>query len=195
MPPILSESKWLLQTGGPQATIHQHRSVAAAVSLHIQSHTLRQSGHPRAQVRTNSTENSTEIRTMNSTWMRLPLATIVILTAGFFSAIQAQTRSAGLLNFSSDGSRVACSNRDSGTVTILSWPELKVQHEIAVGSHPEGVAWIGTTHRLACCVYGDDEIAVLDTDCGQGRSLALRSQPVAPGRVQPGDRWSRHREA
>jgi hypothetical protein len=35
-------------------------------------------------------------------------------------AAQAQTRSAGLLNFSSDGSLVACSNRDSGSVTIMS---------------------------------------------------------------------------
>jgi DNA-binding beta-propeller fold protein YncE len=103
---------------------------------------------------------------MNSSWMRRPLAIIVILTAGFSAPIQAQTRSAGLLNFSSDGSRVACSNRDSGTVTILRWPELKVQHEISVGSHPEGVAWIGTTHKLACCVYGDDEIVILDADSG-----------------------------
>ena len=55
----------------------------------------------------------------------------------------AQTRSAGMMNFSSDGSLVACSNRDSGTVTIFSWPELKVKHEVPVGSHPEGVAWIG----------------------------------------------------
>ncbi len=70
------------------------------------------------------------------------------------------------MNFSSDGLYVACSNRDSGTVTILSWPELKVQHEIPVGSHPEGVAWIGTSHQLACCVYGDDTIAILDADGG-----------------------------
>jgi len=100
------------------------------------------------------------------------LQTLLILTAlavsivGFSSPANAQTRSAGLMNFSSDGSRVACSNRDSGTVTILSWPKLKVQHVVSVGAHPEGVAWIGTTHKLACCVYGDDTIAIVDADNG-----------------------------
>ncbi len=81
--------------------------------------------------------------------------------------LTAQTRSAGLMNFSSDGSLVACSNRDSGTVTIVSWPDLKVQHEISVGHHPEGVAWLGTTKQLACCVYGDDKIVLLDAETGK----------------------------
>jgi DNA-binding beta-propeller fold protein YncE len=78
----------------------------------------------------------------------------------------AQTKSAGLMNFSSDGSLIACSNRDSGTVTIVSWPDLKVQHEISVGHHPEGVAWIGATRTLAVCVYGDDKIVVLNAETG-----------------------------
>ena len=96
----------------------------------------------------------------------LILTALAMSIVGSSSLVQAQTRSAGLMNFSSDGVCVACSNRDSGTVTILSWPELKVQHEISVGSHPEGVAWIGTTHQLACCVYGDDTVAILDADSG-----------------------------
>ena len=96
----------------------------------------------------------------------LILAALAVSIVGFSSPANAQTRSAGLMNFSSDGQYVACSNRDSGTVTILSWPQLKVQHEIPVGSHPEGVAWIGSTHQLACCVYGDDSIAIVDADNG-----------------------------
>jgi len=82
-------------------------------------------------------------------------------------AATAQTRSAGLLNFNSDGSLFACSNRDSGTVSIVSWPELKLLHEIPVGLHPEGVAWIGNSDSLACCVYGSDEIVVLDASDGK----------------------------
>jgi DNA-binding beta-propeller fold protein YncE/mono/diheme cytochrome c family protein len=81
----------------------------------------------------------------------------------------AQTKSAGLMNFSSDGRHVACSNRDSGTVTILAWPGLEVLHEIRVGSHPEGVAWIGKSSQLACCVYGDDKVVLIDAVSGKIR--------------------------
>ncbi|MGV2338563.1 MAG UNVERIFIED_CONTAM: hypothetical protein LVR18_32570 [Planctomycetaceae bacterium] len=79
----------------------------------------------------------------------------------------AQSRSAGLLNFSSDGTRFACSNRDSGSVSIVSWPDLKVLHEIPVGLHPEGVAWLGTSKLLACCVYGDDKVVIMDAAEGK----------------------------
>lgn len=102
-----------------------------------------------------------------------------ILAAGLYLLLAGasafgQTRSAGLLNVNSDGSRLACSNRDSGTVTIVRWPEMTVQHEIPVGHHPEGVAWIGQSAILACCVYGDDEVVLIDTEAGQ----VLRRIPV-----------------
>ena len=101
----------------------------------------------------------------------------------------AQTRSAGLMNFSGDGTRVACSNRDSGTVTVFSWPELQVQHEVAVGSHPEGVAWIGRTHQLACCVYGDDNIAILNADSGEvERRIAVFDEPYGVVSNQDGSK-------
>ena len=116
-------------------------------------------------------------------------AAIAMLIAGLSAPAQAQTRSAGLMNFSSDGRYVACSNRDSGTVTILSWPELKVQHEIPVGSHPEGVAWIGKTHKLACCVYGDDRIAILDADSGRiERSIDVFDEPYGVVSTQDGSK-------
>ena len=117
----------------------------------------------------------------------LILTAIAMSISGFSSLVQAQTRSAGLMNFSSDGRYVACSNRDSGTVTILSWPQLKIQHEIPVGSHPEGVAWIGTTHQLACCVYGDDTIAILDADSGKiDRQIEVFDEPYGVVSLQDG---------
>ncbi|MCA9057991.1 MAG: beta-propeller fold lactonase family protein [Planctomycetaceae bacterium] len=76
-------------------------------------------------------------------------------------------QSAGLLAVHPDGSRLACSNRDSGTVTILELPGLKKLHEVPVGHHPEGICWIAGTHQLACCVYGDDQIAIIDAVAGQ----------------------------
>ena len=103
---------------------------------------------------------------MKRSQIHLNLAAVATVFVIFLAPVKAQTRSAGLMNFSSDGRQVACSNRDSGTVTILSWPQMKVLHEIPIGSHPEGVAWIGTTHKLACCVYGDDTVVIIDADAG-----------------------------
>ncbi|MFN6312164.1 MAG: beta-propeller fold lactonase family protein [Planctomyces sp.] len=96
------------------------------------------------------------------------LLPLLLLIAAFTSprVAHAQTRSAGLLNFNADGSLFACSNRDSGTVSIVTWPDLKLLHEIPVGLHPEGVAWIGKSGSLACCIYGTDEIVILDATAG-----------------------------
>ena len=96
----------------------------------------------------------------------LTLGVVAISTICVPSLLEAQTRSAGLMNLNSDGSLVACSNRDSGSVTILTWPGLKVVREIAVGHHPEGVAWLGNSHQVACCVYGEDKIVIIDAVSG-----------------------------
>ncbi len=126
---------------------------------------------------------------MKRSSIRLITSAIAILLLGSQVPAQGQTRSAGLLNFSSDGSRIACSNRDSGTVTILSWPELKVRYEVSVGVHPEGVAWIGGTHKLACCVYGDDTILILDTDSGTvERQIDVFDEPYGIVSTQDGCR-------
>ncbi len=98
--------------------------------------------------------------------LKIVLANLAALLAITEVAI-AQSKSAGLMNFNSDGSLVACSNRDSGTVSILKWPGLELLHETTVGSHPESVAWIGDSANIACCVYGDDKIVILNADSGE----------------------------
>lgn len=109
--------------------------------------------------------------------LQMPAAIVLIVLLWSRPAV-AQTKSAGLMNFSSDGSLVACSNRDSGTVTVLSWPGLEVLREISVGSHPEGVAWVGTSKQLACCVYGDDKIVIIDARSGEiVRSVDVFDEP------------------
>ncbi len=119
-----------------------------------------------------------KLKTMKQNSLGITFAALTLFVATASQAAFAQTRAAGLMNFSSDGSLVACSNRDSGTVTILNWPELKMLHEVAVGSHPEGVAWIGKSHRLACCVYGDDNIAIIDGDNGRiDRRITVFDEP------------------
>jgi DNA-binding beta-propeller fold protein YncE/cytochrome c len=71
-----------------------------------------------------------------------------------------------LMDISNDGRLLACSNRDSGTVSIVSLVTHKKLREISVGHHPEGVSFIGSSHILAVAVYDDDNITFLDADSG-----------------------------
>ena len=71
-----------------------------------------------------------------------------------------------LMDISTDGRLLACSNRDSGCVTIIDLTTHTKQHEVAVGHKPEGVAFLGDTHNLAVTVYADDQVAFIDGDAG-----------------------------
>ncbi|MCA9035520.1 MAG: c-type cytochrome [Planctomycetaceae bacterium] len=102
--------------------------------------------------------------TMCPRFLRLfMLGLILPLTCGVSSRVQAG-QSNSLLAIDSSNTLIACSNRDSGSVTILSWPEMKKISEVPVGVHPEGVAWIPGTKQLLCCVYGDDVVSVIDAE-------------------------------
>src|SRR5262245_53028653 len=81
------------------------------------------------------------------------------------TALQAG-ESNSLLDISRDGKLLACANRDSGTVTIVELPAHSKKAEIAVGKHPEGVSFVGGSHRLAVAVYDDDRVVILDADSG-----------------------------
>lgn len=72
-----------------------------------------------------------------------------------------------LMDLSADGTLLVCSNRDSGTVTIVDLQERKKLHEVAVGLHPEGVTFIGNSSEIAVAVYGDDVVRFLDARTGK----------------------------
>ncbi|MFG0296100.1 MAG: hypothetical protein ACF8PG_09365 [Maioricimonas sp. JB045] len=72
-----------------------------------------------------------------------------------------------LMDISTDGELLACTNRDSGSVTIVDLATHTVLHEIPVGHHPEGVSFIGSSHQLAVAVHGDDRIEFVDADSGK----------------------------
>jgi DNA-binding beta-propeller fold protein YncE len=72
-----------------------------------------------------------------------------------------------LLDISADGKLLACSNRDSGTVTIVDLAQHAKLREIPVGKKPEGVSFLGSSHQLAVAVYAADKIVLLDADDGK----------------------------
>ena len=79
------------------------------------------------------------------TWLSVAVAVLALAGA---NAAQAGS-SNSLMDVSADGALLACSNRDSGTVTFVDLATNKVLREVSVGHHPEGVSFIGKSHELA----------------------------------------------
>lgn len=75
--------------------------------------------------------------------------------------------SSSLLDISADGKLLACSNRDSGTVTIVDPATFTKLREIPVGHKPEGVTFLGDSHHLAVAIYADDAVVFVNADKGE----------------------------
>jgi YVTN family beta-propeller protein len=93
------------------------------------------------------------------------LGILLLMLAGVVPAWAGSSSS--LLDFSSDGKLLACSNRDSGTVTIVDPQTSTKLAEISVGHKPEGVTFLGQTHQLAVAIYADDQVVFVDADQGK----------------------------
>ncbi len=98
---------------------------------------------------------------------RSPTIATTLLTVLVSLNTAAGEASNSLMDISADGQLLACSNRDSGTVTLINLQTQTVTHEIAVGRHPEGVSFLGDTHQLAVAVYDDDLVKLCDGDSGE----------------------------
>jgi YVTN family beta-propeller protein len=94
-----------------------------------------------------------------------------------------------LMDLSADGKLLACSNRDSGTVTVIDLATHKKLREIPVGKLPEGVTFVGKTHTLAVAVYRDDVVAFIDADSGKELArTAVFDEPYGVVSTQDGSR-------
>ncbi|MFL5340204.1 MAG: hypothetical protein ACJ8F7_08625 [Gemmataceae bacterium] len=89
-----------------------------------------------------------------------------IIVAALGTAGAASGASNSLMDLSADGRLLACANRDAGSVTVIDVSRREKLREVHVGHHPEGVAFLGDSHRLAVAVYGDDRVALIDADSG-----------------------------
>jgi len=94
------------------------------------------------------------------------VSSLLVFLTSLHSPLVAGT-SNSLMDISADGKLLACSNRDSGTVTIVDLATHTKLHEVGVGTKPEGVTFLGHSHRLAVAVYGDDRVVCLDGDSGE----------------------------
>ena len=90
-----------------------------------------------------------------------------LLLCSLLSSVAVAGDSNSLMDLSADGQLLACTNRDSGTVTLVDLSKQSKLREIRVGGHPEGVSFLGNSHRLAVAVYNDDKVVFLDSDSGE----------------------------
>ncbi len=69
-----------------------------------------------------------------------------------------------LMDIAPDGGLLACSNRDSGTVSFVDLASRRTVGEVAVGHKPEGVSFVGGSHRLAVALHADDRVVFVERD-------------------------------
>lgn len=71
-----------------------------------------------------------------------------------------------LMDISTDGKFLVCSNRDSGTLTVVDLKSHTKVREVRVGEKPEGVSFVGDTHQVAVAVYAEDKVVILNATNG-----------------------------
>ncbi|WP_146510400.1 c-type cytochrome [Thalassoglobus neptunius] len=76
-------------------------------------------------------------------------------------------KSNSLMDLSANGQLLVCSNRDSGTLTVVDLNDQTVLHEVPVGRHPEGATFVGDSDIVAVAVYAEDQIVFVDTKSGE----------------------------
>lgn len=101
--------------------------------------------------------------------LRLALVSLIACCLTWCLALPAARAgtSNSLMDISADGRWLACSNRDSGTVSIIELESQQKRHELAVGDRPEGVTFVGDSSKLAVAVYGEDRVVLLDAVSGR----------------------------
>ena len=105
--------------------------------------------------------------------MRLPLAVALVLT---LAATAPAGSSSSLLDLSADGTRLLVANTDTGSVSVVDVTTRRKLVEVAVGDHPEGVAWAGNLALVTA--YGDDAVQFVETTTGKlAHTLAVADEP------------------
>jgi YVTN family beta-propeller protein len=83
-----------------------------------------------------------------------------------------------LLDVSPDGRWLLATNNDNGTVTLIDVTKRAAVREIAVGTKPESVTWIGNGPRAVATLYRESAVVFFDAQTGQvGKKLKLAVEP------------------
>ena len=97
---------------------------------------------------------------------------VMTMTVGLFvggqwdSQVAIAGKSSSLMDISTDGKLLVCTNRDNGTASVVDLQSHRKLHEIPLGAKPEGVTFLGDSHTVAAAVYAEDTIIFFDADSG-----------------------------
>ncbi|MCA9031059.1 MAG: c-type cytochrome [Planctomycetaceae bacterium] len=117
---------------------------------------------------------------------KLPLVAAILFLFVAISGLSLGGTSNSLMDISASGSQLVCTNRDSGTLSIVDLEKGELVQEIKVGRHPEGVTYIGDTNLVVVAVYADDLLTVVDTASGKVvRTIDVTDEPY--GVIDAGD--------
>ena len=97
-----------------------------------------------------------------------------------------------LMDISTDGKLLVCSNRDAGSITFVDLELHKTLREVKVGRHPEGVTFLGASHDVAVAIYGEDRIDFYSADSGEkSGTISVFDEPYAVVSSHDGSRiWA-----
>ncbi len=92
----------------------------------------------------------------------------VAVCAALFVGGSAQAGSSNSqMDVSADGRLLALSDREKPDVWIVDLKSKQIVQRIPAGKFPEGLSFLGKTHRLAIASYGNDEVLLADADTGK----------------------------
>jgi len=96
----------------------------------------------------------------------LPAFFVAVVALAGTTPLCSASSSSSLMQISADGKLLVCTNRDSGTASVVDLSSKEVLREVKLGKKPEGLTFIGPTHQCAACVYESDKIVLFDADSG-----------------------------
>ena len=105
-------------------------------------------------------------RFVGSRWFIVAIVAVAVVVVVSQTDSAVASRSNSLMDISTDGRLLACTNRDSGTVTIVDLETHRKLREVSVGKEPEGVTFLGSSHKLVAAIYAEDKVVFFDADTG-----------------------------
>jgi YVTN family beta-propeller protein len=106
-----------------------------------------------------------------------------------FALPAAAGTSNSLLDVTPDGKLLVVANTDADSVSVVDAKGRKLLHEIHVGDHPEGVAWIGNGPVAVVALWGEDKLAFVNAETGKVElSLAVEDEPYGVVATRDGKR-------
>ncbi|QDT31316.1 Cytochrome c551 peroxidase precursor [Thalassoglobus polymorphus] len=104
----------------------------------------------------------------------------LFLYAFFLDVTASAGTSNSLMDISTDGTLLVCSNRDSGTLSVIDLKTKRKLHEVQVGRHPECVTFVGESYDVAVAIYGEDRIDFVNAKSGKKTgSLDVFDEPYS----------------